>query len=229
MASCFQQVDKLFAAMFAHVIESRDHRDLEDILLNIRKEISKHQPKGATAGSDTDDTYLGDLGHHFEDLLSNEAAKSAPQRQEATKKLASFRVTSGTVDSLLQYLQDGLEIPYWEIIIDAFSASLANETTLGSGMISLQLRTTRKEMRGLRDGLRDALAEPSSADESIDAILLGIDKRMAVLDNFTDSRVSDLYDPGLDAEPGHSELADSQNPGDEAVLASYAQQSTKVI
>lgn len=120
MASLFQQLDKLFAAMFAHVIDSRDHRDLEDLLVRIRGEISKHQPKASTVGDDTDQTYLGDLGHHFEDLLSSQTAESTSQRQGSTKKPASFEISCGTIESLLQYLQDGLEIPYWGIIVDAF-------------------------------------------------------------------------------------------------------------
>lgn len=231
MASRFRQLDKLFAAMFVHVIESRDHGDLVDLLLRIRLEIAKYQPNGSsTAGSDADDTYLGDLGHHFEDLLFNQIEKLTPQRQGKENRLTSFRVTSGTMESLFQYLQDGLEIPYWEIIIDAFSTALANENTLDSAMASLQLMTARKEVRGLRGELQRVLAQMSTADENIDAILTGIDKRIGVLDNFTDNRVLDPRDsPDDDAEPSLSQLAISQGQANEFIAAFPSEQSTRVL
>ena len=103
----------------------------------------------------------------------------------------TFKVTQTDAKSLLVYLQDGLEIPYWKLMLDVFFEYRANESLIGGDVLSLSLTACKTAARQMRRQLIRVL-ETVGVDEKIDGILRGIDKRIDTLDAFTDGSLPDL-------------------------------------
>lgn len=183
------RLDRLFAALFFHIVSS--HGDcpqcgLADLLGHLREEIQKRQPKEQPVS-------VGDLGNHCEALLDYHLrAARIPRR--GSDRPPEYIVTHGNIETLLEYLQNGLEIPYWKIMLEIFSAFQANESTLASEMLSLKIHHMRSEACEIRRKLQDAIDDLTPGGEDVAAILTGVDKRISVLRSFVDDSVSDQVD-----------------------------------
>lgn len=193
--------------MFVHIAQEYDRTDLLDLLSQIRGEITRKQPHDSNANNDRDVNFLGDLGHHCEALLRqkshsdtvaktegnyppNYPSKSPPLKPDEIDHESQFEVSHGTEESLLRYLQDGLEIPYWKIMLDAFSAFRANKTTLGTDMVSLSLKSLRFKARLIRHEVQRIVDESQGDDNGMEGILCGVDKRIEILGSFADGIIS---------------------------------------
>jgi len=196
IARSFMDLDELFAAMFVQVIEASDFSTLSEMLRDIRHEISMRQATESTS-KDEQDTYLGDLGQHCETLLKHyECITGALDVWSSPKDTASipeFRNRKGSEQSLLEYLQDGFELPYWKIMLDAFSTSRSHQVTLGGNLIAMALISMRSKVCGLQCKLQ-RLLDSLPNQESVDDILVVINKRIELLHSFTDRVVSDADD-----------------------------------
>jgi hypothetical protein len=203
IARLFLRLDRLFAAMFVHIAQEYDHNDLRDLLSQIRCEITRKQPHDSNANSDRDVNFLGDLGHHCEALLRQKSQSEkiaerdekfqpnpAPPVPDEIDHESQFEVSHGTEESLLRYLQDSLEIPYWKIMLDAFSAFRANKTTLGTDMVSLSLKSLRFKARLIRHEVQRIIDESQGSETGMDGILCGVDKRIDILSSFADGIIS---------------------------------------
>jgi hypothetical protein len=221
IARLFLRLDRLFAAMFVHVAQEYDHTDLRDLLSQIRCEITRKQPHESNINSDRDLNFLGDLGHHCEALLRQKSHSDAfaerdkryppnsqPIEPDEIDHESQFEISHGTEDSLLRYLQDGLEIPYWKIMLDAFSAFRANKTTLGTDMVSLSLKSLRFKARLIRLAVQRIVDESQGMEKGMEGILCGVDKRIDVLGSFADGIVTssdeddDLFEQMLSMPAG---------------------------
>lgn len=196
IARSFTDLDELFAAMFVQVIEASDFSTLGQMLKEIRHEISIRQATESTS-KDDQDAYLGDLGQHCEALLKHygcvASALDVWSSPHDTTNIPEFRNRKGSEESLLEYLQDGLELPYWKVMLDAFSASRSRQVTLGGNLVAMSLISMRSKVCGLRCRLQ-RLLDSLPDQEIVDDILVVIDKRIKLLHSFTDRVVSDADD-----------------------------------
>jgi hypothetical protein len=186
IARLFADLDEFFAAMFVHVVLSSDASKLSKELARIRREItarqatdSLHPPSGDSQG----DIYLGDLGHYCEALLKQN--RQTEHKLDVKTSLPEFRPTHSDEQSWIDYLEDGFEIPYWKLMLNAFSTSRLRKSTLGGKVIATALISMRSDIVDLRCTLQKVL-ERASEPENIKGILDVIDKRIKILQGFTD-------------------------------------------
>jgi hypothetical protein len=174
--------------MFVHIIVASDISSLKKDLENIRREISLRQQADSPDGEDQDTIYLGDLGHHCENLLEHH--HHAGHDSNDAKSPPEFTSTHSDEQSWLDYLEDGFEIPYWKMMLDAFSTSRLNKPTIGGKMISTALISMRADILNLRYKLKETL-DTVPAGETLEGIVSVVDKRINILRSFTDRVVSD--------------------------------------
>lgn len=181
IARLFTDLDEFFAAMFVHVVLSGDASKLSKELARIRHEITSRQATDTSQGDKK--VYLGDLGHYCEALLR--LNRQTEHKSDATTSLPEFRPTHSDKQSWIEYLEDGFEIPYWKLMLNTFSTSRLRKSTLGGKVIATALISMRSDVVELRRTLQkvlDGVSEP----ENIEGILSVIDKRINILQGFTD-------------------------------------------
>lgn len=199
MRSCLEQVarlfadlDEFFAAMFVHVVLASDTSKLSEELAVIRREITSRQPTDSShsvQGDSQGGIYLGDLGHYCEALLKQ--SERTKDKLAVTTSLLEFRPTHSNEQSWIDYLEDGLELPYWKLMLDAFSTSRLKKPTLGGKVIATALISMRSNIVELRCTLQKVLDRVS--ESGIEAILSVIDKRIKLLQGFTDRVALDKH------------------------------------
>jgi hypothetical protein len=175
--------------MFVHIILASDMSALKEDLEAIRLQISMRQIKESSSQVDDPDTiYLGDLGHHCEKLLEHH--QQAKLDSSDKRSPPEFISTHSDEQSWIHYLEDGFEIPYWKMMLDAFSTSRLNKPTLGGKVISTALISMRADILSLRHRLKETL-NTITAGETLEGIVSVVDKRINILRSFTDRVVSD--------------------------------------
>jgi hypothetical protein len=175
--------------MFVHIILASDLSALQEDLEAIRLQISLRQIKESSSQvDDPDPIYLGDLGHHCENLLQHHQQAKLDSSDKGSPP--EFTSTQSDEQSWLDYLQDGFEIPYWKMMLDAFSTSRLNKPTLGGKMISRALISMRSDILSLRCSLKETL-DAIPEDQHPEGIIFVVDKRINILRGFTDRVVSD--------------------------------------
>lgn len=163
---------------------------MSELLEKIRCQILEKSKRDSSPDGQPKKAFLGDLGHFCDATTEYRRTHDGSARTGMADRAPRFHVTHGTKDTLLQYLQDGLEVPYWKMMLEFFSTFRVNETTLGSDAVALAIISIRSEVYKARRQL-DATVMASTKSEDIDGLTRGIDKRIAVLSSFTDSLVND--------------------------------------
>ena len=181
IARLFTDLDEFFAAMFVHVVTSSDASKLSGELARIRREIASRQATGPSQGDNQGSIYLGDLGHYCEALLRQN--RQTESNLDATTSLPEFKPTHSDEQSWIDYLEDGFEIPYWKLMLKAFSISRLKKSTLGGKVIATALISMRADIMDSRCTLQQVLERVS---EDIEGILSVVDKRIKILQGFTD-------------------------------------------
>jgi hypothetical protein len=188
IARRLQFLDRGFAEYFQVVVPSYDQDNVHQLLHNVRKNTASRQNRNPRKDNDSESIYLGDLGHFCEEVSRT---WSQPTGQNPV-----FTVTHGR-NEILRYLQDALEAPYWEFMIDLFLGWRANSKAL-SGDVVLHVLDNVKldvldgksrvldELENLKDNLTDK--------EKIDILLIlkGIDARIQVLESVWDETTSNI-------------------------------------
>lgn len=95
----------------------------------------------------------------------------------------------------MEYLEDGFEVPYWNIIIDAFSTFRSHEITLGGNLVATALIRKRSNIYASRRQLQKTL-DSTPGEGDLCSILVAIDKRIKILHDFADCAV----DGGADCD-----------------------------
>jgi hypothetical protein len=183
IARLFTDLDEFFAAMFVHVVLSSDATKLSSELARIRHEITSRQATDISQGDSRGSIYLGDLGHYCEALLK--LNKQSEHKPDVTTSPPEFRPTHSDEQSWIDYLEDGFEIPYWKLMLNAFSTSRLRKSTLGGKVIATALISMRSDIVDLRCTLQKVLGQVPD-HEDIEGILSVIDKRIKILQGFTD-------------------------------------------
>jgi hypothetical protein len=183
IARLFTDLDEFFAAMFVHVVLASDAARLSKELARIRHEITSRQATDISQGHSQGIIYLGDLGHYCEALLKRR--KQTEHKPGVTTALPGFRPTHSDEQSWIDYLEDGFEIPYWKLMLNTFSTSRLRKSTLGGKVIATALISMRSDIVDMRCTLQGVL-DRVSEHEDMEGILSVIDKRIKILEGFTD-------------------------------------------
>ncbi|KAF1838922.1 hypothetical protein BDW02DRAFT_626744 [Decorospora gaudefroyi] len=155
----------------------------KELLHNARKTISKIQ----NLQNDPISADVGDLGHFCEQI--------ARMWDEAAERKPKFTITQRRDEEILHYLQDALEIPYWEFMVDIFLGWKANLESLSGDAVLRVLHSTKLELLdGRRRLLDDMVTLQGDEVEDIAPILDGIDARIAILGSLWNSASSNFDD-----------------------------------
>ena len=169
--------------MFVHVVLSSNASKLDKELARIRREITSRQATDSSHSDSQENIYLGDLGHYCEALLKQ--SRQTEHKLDASTSLPEFRPTHSDEQSWIDYLEDGFEIPYWKLMLNAFATSRLRKSTLGGKVVATALISMRSDIVDLRCTLQKVF-DRVSEHEDISAILCVIDKRIEILQGFTD-------------------------------------------
>ena len=168
------EVDK-FCASYFQVAFAYDNRDvLEEFLKNVRDALHNRQAREVS--------YIGDLGDFCERVL--EMNFPAP--------LVEFQSRNHTDEAINRYLQGALELPYWEIGLDAFMnwKNIDNKSDIPVYMLCMLAHTRTFCRKGLQR-LRDEAAG-SKDQQSVEEIARGIEDRLRLLDSTLRGKIKDI-------------------------------------
>ena len=119
---------------------------------------------------------VGDLGLFCEQI--------ARTWGEPDTRKPKFVVTQRRDEEIMYYLQDALEIPYWEFMIDIFLGWKANSNSLSGEVVLRVLHSAKIDLLDERRRLLDDMASLRKQDaEDIAPIIGGIDARIEVLES----------------------------------------------
>ena len=152
IARLFTDLDEFFAGMFVHVVLSSNASKLDKELARIRREITSRQATDSSHSDSQENIYLGDLGHYCEALLKQ--SRQTEHKLDASTSLPEFRPTHSDEQSWIDYLEDGFEIPYWKLMLNAFATSRLKKSTLGGKVIATALISMRADILELRCALQ---------------------------------------------------------------------------
>lgn len=184
IAERFQFLDRGFAEYFQVVVPSYNQDHVRQLLDNVRKDIASRQNRNPDRENDSESIYLGDLGHFCEEVSRTWSQPTGPN--------PVFTVTHRR-DEILHYLQDALEVPYWEFMVDLFLGWRANSKALGGDVVLLVLDNVKLDVLDGKRHLLDELEELEGKDkEDITPIVKGIDARIRVLESMWDKTTSNL-------------------------------------
>ena len=183
IARTVQFLDRGFAEYFQVAVLSFGKQHAEHLLHDARKTISKMQNKQ----NDPNSADVGDLGHFCEQI--------ARVWDESGKEKTKFTITQRRDDEIMCYLQDALEIPYWEFMVDIFLGWKANSNSLSGDVVLRVLHSAKLDLLDGRRRLLDEIASSQAdAAEDLAPIIDGIDARITILDSVWNSTSSNLDD-----------------------------------
>lgn len=184
IAEHFQFLDRGFAEYFQVVVPSYDQDHVRQLLDNVRKDIATRQNRNPDRQNVLESIYLGDLGHFCEEVSRT---WSQPTRPNPVFTVTHWR------DEILHYLQDALEVPYWEFMVDLFLGWRANSKALSGDIVLRVLDNVKLDVLDGKRHLLDELEELEDKDkEDITPIVKGIDTRIRVLESIWDKITSNL-------------------------------------
>jgi hypothetical protein len=112
IAHRFQFVDRGFTEYFQTVAPSFGRDNVQELLGNIRKAITASQNPQLNQGDTSDSIWLGELGHFCEEVAQHWNNRSHEPE---------IVITRGRSEDILHYLQNALEVPYWNMMLYLFS------------------------------------------------------------------------------------------------------------
>jgi hypothetical protein len=177
IAQLFQFLDRGFAEYFQSVVSSFGKDYAKELLLDARKTIGKMQNRQ----SDSAAVDLGDLGH-FCEQVSQSWTQTSTDAQDP-----KFILTHRRDEEIIHYLQDALELPYWEFMLDLFLVWRANSTSLSGEILLRVLYSIKLDLLdGQRALLDEIVASKVDDEESLAPVMEGIRARMKILDSVWD-------------------------------------------
>jgi hypothetical protein len=183
MSQLFQFLDRRFAEYFQSVVPSFGEDYAKELLLDARKTIGKMQNRQFDSAS----VDLGELGHFCEQVSQSWTQSSTDA------KGPNFILTHRRDEEIMHYLQDALELPYWEFMLELFLMWRANSTSLSGEILLRVLYSLKLDLLDGQSALLDEIGHSKADDEqSLAPILEGIHARMKVLDSVWDHTTSSL-------------------------------------
>lgn len=214
VAKLFQFLDCAFADYFQWVVPALDRDYAQEKLQAVRQDIAKRQNRPA---NEPDSVYLGDLGHFCE-----EVALTWVNEDRARPPPLPFKIITRRDQEAFQYLQDALEVPYWELMLDLFVVWQVNQRSYTVDAIIRVLHSIALEVR--QNLVADLGSESGEDEKKMGPIIEGINARLEVLDgvwNTEASRLSEIPDVV------RSRVPQSQSPQSAAVDKSSVMESSE--
>lgn len=132
VAQEFTFLDHFFADCFGAFEEASNHVKIRQDLIDIRDNLGKCQRQSSGRGNKKA-IYIGTLGEFCEDVCSSWEKPSYGQKMKVYKNGLKYG------KDYMAYLQDTLEIPYWQLVIDLLLDWRERNTsnTLGTAILYL--------------------------------------------------------------------------------------------
>jgi len=194
LAKIFLTLDKFFAWLYEAFLHSEPLS--KERALDISSELAEIRCRASPGSISTEEVFLGDLGHHCERVAKY--YRSSPIRQAwiGTSRMrivmgldSDYKVSDSNNDANLQYLQDGLEIPYWELILSKVFHNLANSPPLFRDAVPLTIENLKLQSRFVRHKIQSNISAAPQCDD-IQVLLVAVDKRIALLDRYAALSIS---------------------------------------
>ncbi|KAL1600831.1 hypothetical protein SLS60_007219 [Paraconiothyrium brasiliense] len=174
-----QFLDKCMAELFQALLPSLSINFVGHLLGRAKDMIAKSDPSQSSTRDipsleslSSREIYLGELGHHLESICKGE-----PQ------EFMIHRVGEQRLD----YLQDALELPYWDLIVDLFESASATKRASGISQTIMEnavggcYQFIKSHLKHIRNRYIEG-----HVDEAIpERILEGIALRLRVLEQYS--------------------------------------------
>lgn len=113
IAQDFTLLDQVFAECFRAFEEAFNHKNIRERLLRIRNDLAKSQRHSSGPDNSQDQAgYIGPLGEFCENVCASWKEPASNRKVKGYKNGLKYG------DDYLVYLQNTLEIPYWQLVID---------------------------------------------------------------------------------------------------------------
>lgn len=127
-----------------------------------------------------------------------------------------FAITYRRDEEMMHYLQDALEVPYWDFMMSLFLGWRSNIKSLSGDVVLRVLHGVRQDLIDERHRLELEIASSGTDQKDTSFILEGIDNRIEILDSIWYSTESELslirkLDSHL-AEPRQNSAAIMETP-----------------
>ncbi|KAF3002216.1 hypothetical protein E8E14_001884 [Neopestalotiopsis sp. 37M] len=149
-----------------------------------RREKERQPCKTQNRGHRSTVADLGDLGNFCEESIQtwNRSHMQAPE----------FSITHRRDEEMMHYLQDALEVPYWDFMVSLFLGWRSNLRSLSGDVVLRVLHGVRQDLIQERHRLESEMASSGTDQQSTSFILEGIENRMKILDSVWYSTESEL-------------------------------------
>ncbi|KAI0452094.1 hypothetical protein F5B21DRAFT_484625 [Xylaria acuta] len=201
IAGYIEYLDRGFAEYFQVAGCSDDREAVGKLLKYARQYVQERKPSSCS--------YTGELGKFCESVFATW------ERSSETTEWVHYRPRLRNDEDKIEYLQDALEIPYWDFMIKSFMDwRHSNSNHVGANGILYVLNhitaTCRRRIRKINE---EASYLGSQEQEAVNAVIGGVEQRLELLDGVLFGTTIDLedLDDGMTKErqekSGSSELA----------------------
>lgn len=174
----FTFLDQVFAECFRAFEHAFNNDIIRESLDQIRASLAKRQHRGPDSSNSSSFVYIGNLGEFCENVCAS-WKQTHPDR-----KLKGYKSGLKYGSDCVIYLQDALEIPYWQLVIDLFLDWRESNThnMLATAILhTLQYKATSCQKKA--DELRRLQVAPQHTKdrEGLHVLLDSIQKRLDFL------------------------------------------------
>ncbi|KAI1123140.1 hypothetical protein F5Y10DRAFT_286424 [Nemania abortiva] len=182
VADYIEYLDRGFAEYFQAVGGSANLEATEILLQRARQSVRQRKP--------SDCLYIGELGEFCESLL-----KTWKCPNQATKWV-HYRPRPRNDQDKIEYLQDALEIPYWQLMIDSFMKWRQSNVhhMAANGVLYVLNHITTTCRRKIRNIHTEALKLSPQEQEGIRAVIEGVEQRLKLFDRVLIGTTIDFED-----------------------------------
>ncbi|CAF3625818.1 unnamed protein product [Fusarium graminearum] len=192
IAEKLQFVDKILASFFASIVAEDNKTYIQKQLTSIRQHIARKMNSGSqpcqsnTQTVKQEDAILGDLGHFCEDLFDY---STTTESRDENAQAPEFYSTHGSSTERLHYLQDALEVPYWNFILRDLYRWHTKTSMLSGNILMQALRHIQLKLHINLAKLKDEIKNPDV--DRISPLIKGIEARIRLLKNVSDTSTKD--------------------------------------
>ncbi|KAI8953789.1 hypothetical protein F4801DRAFT_84656 [Xylaria longipes] len=170
IAGYIEYLDRGFAEYFQIVGHSDDREAVGKLLRHARQYIQERKPSSCS--------YTGELGKFCESVFATW------KRSSETTKWVRYCPRHRNNEDKIAYLQDALEIPYWDFMIKSFMDwRHSNPHHMGAnGILYVLSHITATCRRRIRKINEEASYLDPQEQEAVHAVIKGVESRLELLD-----------------------------------------------
>lgn len=172
----FTFLDQAFAECFRAFEFAFNIDTVREKLVQIRASLAKRQQRSSDP-KNSNAVYIGNLGEFCENVCTSW------KQANSTRKMEGYRSGLKYGDDCIFYLQDALEIPYWQLVIDLFlDWRESNTNNMLATAILHMLRNKAISCRRKTEELRRVASLDTDDQEGLFVLLQSIKKRLGFLE-----------------------------------------------